>query len=245
MSRLSKTAAQSHGAATHAMYAGLAVALLFATSLGCSNTDKPGTTGGGPDPTATGQVELPEPQPADDPDAVKAFEAIKSGAIKKNEFGNIVSLDLLASREYAEELPKLPGLLHLESLSMGGPDITDDVMGIVAKLPRLKALNLGDRSAVTDAGAENICGMANLEDVNLRRSDIRDDAIKHLAKLPKLKRLRLVQTNITDDALAHLAGCPNLELLDIQDCKAVGDPGIAHLAGLTKMRSLRIYGSNM
>jgi hypothetical protein len=67
-------------------------------------------------------------------------------------------------------------------------------------------LEFGDfsRSAVTDAGLENIGNLTRLKYLDLRDTRITDAGLKHLAKLRSLEKLYLSGTNTTEAGLQEL-----------------------------------------
>jgi len=77
-------------------------------------------------------------------------------------------------------------------LEMGNPDVTDDTLGLLADLPRLRELTLND-AAVGDAG------------------------LATLARLPALESLRIARTRVTPEGVGRFleAPPPRLRQLDV------------------------------
>jgi hypothetical protein len=107
----------------------------------------------------------------------------------------------------------------LETLSLGGPGVTDEALKHVA---RLKHLAGGDR----------------LRELDLSGAQVSDDGLVHLAGLTQLTSLGLGQTQVTGRGLSHLRA-PQLSWLDL-DKSQVTDAGLAHLKGLTGLRHLNL-----
>ena len=63
--------------------------------------------------------------------------------------------------------------------------------------------------------------------------------LEHLKGLPKLKSVLLNKTAVTEKGLATLGEINTIENLDLRGC-GTNNEGIAHLAGLTKLRGLRL-----
>ena len=82
-----------------------------------------------------------------------------------------------------------------------------------------------------------------------RRADNRltdsDGALRAAGKFPRLKKLYLRLGQATDDGLAALDGLSGLEVLYVWDATQVSDAGIAHLAGLPKLRGVHISNSRL
>lgn len=206
----------------------------------------------------------PEPKQASDDD--KPAKAVKppvpqdpADAIKRlDELAVVLSLDddgRVATAEFVQpvqnaDLEVLAQLVAVTSVSLRGQtQIDDDAMATIAKLSTVKVLDLGGCVEITSAGIDTIKGMPALEDINLERTAIDDEAIGHLKETPKLKRIRLARTSLGDDSMEHLKDETQLELLDLAHVSGntggVTDTGLLKLAGLTKMRNLRIWGPQL
>ena len=118
------------------------------------------------------------------------------------------------------------------------PRLTDADMPLLASLPTLEGLHLGD-SKITDAGVEHLRGLKNLSWVWLRDTPIGDAAAEILSTLPLLRDLDLSGTRLTDRGVKHLARLTQLERLDLSET-AITDAGLTHLGGLKRLRALRL-----
>src|SRR5262249_22783719 len=65
-----------------------------------------------------------------------------------------------------------------------------------------------------------------------------DEALRAVSAFPRLKRLFLHKGQATDDALRSLSQLGELEVLFVWDAGRITDTGIAHLAGLAKLKDL-------
>jgi hypothetical protein len=72
-----------------------------------------------------------------------------------------------------------------------------------------------------------------------------DGALRAAANFPRLKRLLLHKGQATDDGLVALTGLADLEALFVWDASAVSDAGVAHLAGLPKLRNVHISNGRL
>jgi hypothetical protein len=74
---------------------------------------------------------------------------------------------------------------------------------------------------------------------------ITDIGLKHLVQLPNLRWLRIRMDNIRGFGLAYLANMPRLERLCLWSDKEFTDGHVRYLEGLTNLKSLTLWGSNV
>ncbi len=123
---------------------------------------------------------------------------------------------------------------------------TDATLALLAKFPEIRVLNLSE-AYVTDEGLAHLKALTKLEKLNVYRRPITDTGAATLAGFSQLKDLTVSYANITDAGVKSLAELPELETLDIgggysYSTKFKG-PGLAHLAGAKKLKTLRLRGS--
>jgi len=82
-------------------------------------------------------------------------------------------------------------------------------------------------------------GDGNVVEVNLREVEIDDADLEHLQGLPHLRSVLLNKTPIGEAGLKTLGEIETLENIDLRGC-ATTNEGVAHLAGLSKLRGLRL-----
>ncbi len=151
------------------------------------------------------------------------------------------------------------GLAHisqmpsLESLCLHGTrGITDDGVAHIAKMRSLKKLNIGS-SQVTDRGLAYLAQVKTLEQLDLPQDQkgITDAGLAHIAELPNLKALHISRIHFndpkmnkeyyTDKGLEALVKRRDLEELSIGS-PGVTDAGMEHVAKLTSLKSLNLFG---
>jgi internalin A len=139
-------------------------------------------------------------------------------------------------------LAHLARLTRLNSLSLVGPGVTDAGLAHLRDLVELRSLSLID-SQVSGSGLAHLQGLARLESLCLDGSRVRDlGVLRHLARL---ENLYLSRTPVTDEDLAALVvHFPHLELIKLDDT-AIGNPGLAHLARLTRLEYLSLNGTQV
>ena len=78
--------------------------------------------------------------------------------------------------------------------------------------------------------------------LNLPSFKTTDETLTHVAQLKSLNYLKLtLARHVTDDGARHLAGLTNLETLQLFG-SSIGDPGQTHLSNLTKLKWLSLSG---
>ena len=190
----------------------------------------------------------PKPPVAQDPaDAINRLSEL-GAAITLDEDGRVAAAQFVQPIENAD-LEVLTQLVAITTVSLRGQTQIDDAaMPTIAKLSTVKVLDLGVCVQITSKGIEAIRLMPELQDINLERTAFDNDAIGFLRETPKLKRIRLARTSLGDSAMTSLKDETQLELLDmahVSGNEGVTDVGLLQLSGLTKMRSLRIWGSQI
>ncbi|MFC1735980.1 redoxin domain-containing protein, partial [Candidatus Hydrogenedentota bacterium] len=161
-------------------------------------------------------------------------------------------------------LESLSNLTSLEELAIGGVGISDAGLREIGKLTNLRVLRLLNAPLVTDDGLDALASLTSLRSLTLRcGSKITVAGLNHLNTLTGLTNLTanagrrrdvtmdigdLTQLRsldlpvfLRDEDLACLSQFPNLERLTVSG--RFGNEGMAHLAGLTSISSLRISSS--
>lgn len=138
--------------------------------------------------------------------------------------------------------------LHLDDKAAGSPvdliwfpEKTNDtelarLVGHAARLPQLKAVDLGD-TAVTDNGLKELPRLPNLESVYLDNTRITDAGVKHLGAIERLAWLDLSNTKVTAKSSETLAQFKSLHHLFLNGAKLSAED-VARITTLTKVRSL-------
>lgn len=90
-------------------------------------------------------------------------------------------------------------------------------------------------------------GNQNIIEVDLRDNSLGEDdlstVVKALPMLPKLRSVLLSEARVTDALMESVGKISGLENLDLRGC-SVGDEGLAHLAGLTRLKSIKLSGKS-
>ena len=172
----------------------------------------------------------------------------KLGAyIRRNEQGEVVEVVFNFNDITDAGLVHLKGMTNLRSLRLSGPKITDAGLAHLKDLTNLQTLNLRS-TQVTDAGLVHLKGLTNLRELDLNRTKVTDAGLVHLKGM-NLKRLIIPDQAQTDTGLKHYLAAikPPTELhLNKHRMRpllnwSITDSGLVHLKGLTNLKSLSLY----
>ena len=160
-----------------------------------------------------------------------------------------LAFDAIQERaQYVRPVPTATGwwrlfddsIYQVHHLSFHGvPDVDDQDVAHVAKLPYIRRLSL-HRTSVTDKSAKLVSDLTKLEALSFQGTAITDNGLEHLGRLKNLKSLSLRHTAVTDVGLAHLSGLNNLEEL-LLDSSQITHGGIEHLQGMSKLKQLTLF----
>jgi hypothetical protein len=151
------------------------------------------------------------------------------------------------------------GLVHisqmpkLEILCLHGmKNITDEGIAYLTKMPSLRRLNIAS-SQVTDRGLEYLSQIKTLECLELPQNQkgITDKGLEYLSRLSNLKDLSISRIHFndpkmnkdyyTDKGVEYLSRCSKLDELNIGSI-GITDAGMEHIARLTGLKSLGLFG---
>ena len=155
--------------------------------------------------------------------------------------GKLETLTLLQNRFNDLNTRRLSKMPELRSLDLrGNMEAGDMTLEVVGKLPNLTALKHRS-TAVTDAGMEGLAASTTLESLLMQDFVITNDSGPHLAKLSKLSSLEVFRCQgFGTDGVLALAGLP-LTRLTLRDLPDVGDPALAVVAKLPRLKRLYLH----
>jgi hypothetical protein len=134
-----------------------------------------------------------------------------------------------------EQVAKLTKLKRLDVMSC--KEITDTGLAHIRNMTQLEELHLP--SGTTDAGLAHVAKLTKLWYLDLQFCDqITDKGLAHVAKLTKLKWLQLHSTHITDAGLRHIANLSRLSSLLLGGGGGITDAGLAHISKLNNLTGL-------
>jgi internalin A len=131
----------------------------------------------------------------------------------------------------------------LAGLALGGTQMTDKSMPVMASLPGLETLYLAPKDdAITDEGLASLSKLTKLRHLSVYSKKLTQDSYRHLAGLTELEELA-TGNDLGDVALKHMQGMKKLRVLSIGSTKAgqgLTDEGLASLQHHPLLRKLRI-----
>ena len=132
---------------------------------------------------------------------------------------------------------------RLRGLSVSCLNVGDDGIATLPEFPSLRELMPMD---VPDAGYRHIGRCAALESLQLMYCrDTTDAATEQIIGLSKLRRYFNSYTTITDRTPALLSTMDSLEEITFDACHNLTDAGIATLARLPQLKTLRVAGNGL
>jgi len=155
--------------------------------------------------------------------------------------GKLETLTLLQNRFNDLNTRRLSKMPQLRAIDLrGNMEAGDMTLEVVGKLPNLTALKHRS-TAVTDAGLAGLAESTTLESLLMQDFVITNASGPHLAKLSNLSSLEVFRCQgIGTDGVLALAGLP-LTRLTLRDLPDVGDPALAVLAKLPRLKRLYLH----
>ena len=128
-------------------------------------------------------------------------------------------------------------LVEVSAVTIYNPQVTDATIALIARLPKIEYLTLGSPN-ITDDGLVHFAGMHNLETLELYSNNLTGADLVHLAGLKRFKKLTF-SGRTTDVFLEQISKLNDLEFLQFFGTAQITDRGLAHIAKLHKLKSLR------
>jgi hypothetical protein len=125
----------------------------------------------------------------------------------------------------------------IERLDLPSIFATDDVLRRVARMPRLKWLDLYGNEGFTHSGLAELARSKSLEVLILDSTKVTDRGIAALARLPHLRDLSLNGTAVTDHSIESFCQMRSLERLSAYETQ-ISDSGARRLIGLPRLKEL-------
>jgi Leucine-rich repeat (LRR) protein len=151
------------------------------------------------------------------------------GAIAK--ITQLQVLDVLWSTADDNALPQLAKLVNLRQLLLDCENLTDEGLGCLAGMKRLRILRIftpqNPRIAPDRSGIQS----------KFTGGKVTGSALRHLRGCKDLRKLIICYHPLTDESLKHIGACSSLRELDLGSTP-VSSKGVAHLTSLTRLRKL-------
>lgn len=143
------------------------------------------------------------------------------------------------SRDWDEILRHLAA--HPTARLNASGTMTDAMLAEVSRVEGVTSLNLGGSKELTDDGMRHLARLPRLRHLDVSNTAITDRGLAVLRDLPALETLALGMTRITDEGIANLAHCHELQDVNLSWTQT-GDGALRALAGKQK---LRIFASGV
>jgi len=135
-------------------------------------------------------------------------------------------------------LDALRELVNLKDLSLANLALTDEHLGFLEGMGKLKQLDLR-YNPIVGSGLVRLAGCPQLEGLCLNYcSALGDGAMVHVAKLERLRELALRDTNVGDAGAERLHGHPRLETVILRGSRVSKDGLKALRASLPNVQSV-------
>ena len=132
-------------------------------------------------------------------------------------------------------------LTGLQILTLSSTGVTDEGLEHLRSLRSLKALEL-TQASIGSRGLAVLMDLPALEYLSLN-TGVTDAGLKQVAQLSNLRWLRIADVNIWGPGLTELVKLPQLERLCIHGSIPIFDRHIKYLEGLTRLKSLTLWGT--
>ncbi|MBL7152542.1 MAG: hypothetical protein ISS79_02405 [Phycisphaerae bacterium] len=150
----------------------------------------------------------------------------------------------------------LANMRSLRKLNIASSQITDRGLAHLKQIKTLERLELPqDQKGITDAGLAHIAELPNLRSLQISRIHFNDSkmnkeyytdaGLAELATCRRLEDLSLGSIGITDAGVEHVAKLTNLKSLNLFGCDNITDAGLANLRGLKSLKSLSVTGGEI
>ncbi len=141
----------------------------------------------------------------------------------------------IAGRAYA----KFEGFTKLVRVSHRGSSIDDEgLKELCDHLPNLESISLA-HAKFTDVGASHLAKLTKLKGLELGTSNARPQALVHLAKLP-LESLQLGEGFESAESIPMIKGITTLRRLTLTNATKLTDAELKTVAGLTQLEHLEL-----
>jgi hypothetical protein len=126
-----------------------------------------------------------------------------------------------------------------------GAVMSDELLGKLKALPKLRELDIGATRSITPAGMKGLAGLSSLQKLTAYGlshdgKGLGDAVIQSVVGLKSLRELHLNQCGTTDAGLRLLEAMPQLTLLDVCAEPRLTDAAIASIARLKRLKSLSL-----
>src|SRR5262249_17989631 len=126
-----------------------------------------------------------------------------------------------------------------------GEVMSDELLGKLKTLPKLRELDVGPTKFITPAGLQHLAGLPSLQKLSLYNLNhdgkgLGDTAIRHLVGLKSLRELHVNHCGTTDAGVGMLEAMPQLTHLDLYAEARLTDSALVSIAKLKRLKHLSL-----
>ena len=152
---------------------------------------------------------------------------------------NLENFSFVGTQMTGKAYARFEGFTKLTRVSHRGSSIDDEgLRQLCDHLPNLESLSLA-HAKFTDAGAPHLAKLTKLKGLELGTSKATPQALTHIAKLP-LEYLQLGEGFESGAAIAFIKDLATLRRLTLTNAQGITDTDLQGLAGLTQLTHLEI-----
>ena len=152
---------------------------------------------------------------------------------------NLEAFSFVGTQITGKAYAKFDGFTKLIKVSHRGSSINDEGLEeLCAHLPNLESISLA-HAKFTDAGALHLAKLTKLKGLEIGTSNATPQALVHLAKLP-LESLQLSEGFDSIECIPLIKGLTTLRRLTLTNAKDLTDADLKVIAGLTQLAHLEL-----
>ena len=152
---------------------------------------------------------------------------------------NLETFSFVGTQMTGKAYAQFEGFTKLTRVSHRGSSIDDEgLRQLCDHLPNLESLSLA-HARFTDAGAPHLAKLTKLKGLEVGAAKATPQALKHIAKLP-LEYLQLGEGFESGAAIAFIKDIATLRRLTLTNAQGITDTDLQGLAGLTQLIHLEI-----
>jgi hypothetical protein len=142
-----------------------------------------------------------------------------------------------------DALLKLATQTSVQTLQIGGEQVTDLNLAYVGKLTGLEELHISWAFHLTDKGFMQLSGLKRLRMLEIDKSKMTDASVEAIGKLTSLEELWIGGAGFSDRGIARLSGLTRLRFLSLgEGNQQISDAGLEFLKGMKELEDIDLRG---
>ncbi|MBL8662913.1 MAG: hypothetical protein JNM29_08810 [Candidatus Odyssella sp.] len=153
------------------------------------------------------------------------------------------SLHLAGTRISASALVEVARLKKLRVLELDDTDVGDAGLEAIRNMPALAEVSYKDMRGVGARGMAALAALRRLDALHLAFAEV-DDSLEKLAASRTLRQLALLRATVTDARAASIAKIKTLRVLALS-YTPITDGALAHVAAMPQLSTLELVGTRV